>query len=109
MGEGKVIFLGPLTGGAESCSTKLSADLLPQLFIGTMGRTSFNDICAGAQQCRSALSQRNMSEALQMVKAACQSQWHAHLSPYIVLSLPCGDPTRSPHDGLMGKPTDTQS
>ena len=58
MGEGKVIFLGPLTGGAESCSTELSADLLPQLFIGTMGRTCFNDICAGAQQCGSAPSQK---------------------------------------------------
>lgn len=58
MGEGKVIFPGPLTRGAESCSTELSADLLPQLFIGTMGRTCFNDICAGAQQCGSALSQK---------------------------------------------------
>lgn len=58
MGEGKVIFLPPFSVGTERCSTELSADLLPQLFIGTMGRTCFNDICAGAQQCRSALSQK---------------------------------------------------
>lgn len=54
-------------------------------------------------------AKRNMSEALRMVKAACQSQWHAHLSPCIVLPLPCGEPARSPRDGLMGKPTDTRS
>lgn len=43
---------------SRSCGTELSADLLPQLFIGTMGRTCFNDICAGAQQRGSAPSQK---------------------------------------------------
>lgn len=55
-GEGKVPGLPHRR--SRSCGTELSADLLPQLFIGTMGRTCFNDICAGAQQHGSAPSQK---------------------------------------------------
>jgi len=54
-------------------------------------------------------AKRNMSEALRMVKTACQSQCHSHPGPYVVFSLPCREPARSRCDGLMGKPTDTQS
>lgn len=91
MGEGEVISPGRLTGGAESCSTELSADLLPQLFIGTMGRTCFNDICAGAQQCGSAASQKEYVRGFRAGKSSVSITVACSPQPLDPLPLPCGE------------------
>lgn len=90
----------------QSCNTVLSTDLLPQLFIGTMGRTCFNDICAGAQQCGSALSQKEYVRSFMDGESSMSIT--AAGSPRSCTVLPC-PATPQPRDGLMGKPTDTRS
>jgi len=90
----------------QSYNTVLSTDLLPQLFIGTMGRTCFNDICAGAQQCGSALSQKEYVRSFMDGESSMSIT--AAGSPRSCTVLPC-PATPQPRDGLMGKPTDSRS
>lgn len=92
MREGEDISPGLLAGGAESCSTELGADLLPQLFIGAMGRTCFNDICAGARQCGSAPSQKEYVRGFMVAKSSVSITVACSPQPLDPLPLPCGEP-----------------